>query len=357
VAYAGGRGVQTPFGTIYASNITPDPATGIGTWPEAAFRRAMHEGVGRGGHQLYPAFPYDHFTLVSEADDADLYAYLLTRAPVQATVPPNDLPFPLGFRALLAGWKLLFFRPATFHADGAQSAEWNRGAYLAQGLAHCGACHTPRNFLGAEKSGRRFDGGEAQGWYADALNAASPAPEPWTADTLYAYLRYGWQPRHCVALGPMGEVTHNLAGAPDDDVRAIATYVASVMGAAPQPRPAPPPATPPDGPGEALWRGACASCHEGGSGPPFAGIDLALSSALHAPNPTDLANIVVGGIPAAGEEPAPIMPGFDAVLSNRQMLDLLTWLRARFGAPQPWGGIQDAVQAARNADALREAAP
>jgi mono/diheme cytochrome c family protein len=140
-------------------------------------------------------------------------------------------------------------------------------------------------------------------------------------------------------------------------VRAIATYVASVMGAAPQPRPAPPPATPSDGPGEALWRGACASCHEGSRGPPFAGIDLALSSALHAPNPTDLANIVVSGIPAAGEEAAPIMPGFDAVLSNRQISDLLTWLHARFGAPQPWDGIQDAVKAARNTDAVREAAP
>ena len=134
-AFAGGRAVQTPFGAIYASNITPDPATGIGTWPEAAFRRAMHEGVDRAGRQLYPAFPYDHFTLVSEADDADLYAYLMTRDPAHATVPPNDLSFPLGIRSLLAGWKLLFFRPATFHPDSAQSAEWNRGAYLVQGLA------------------------------------------------------------------------------------------------------------------------------------------------------------------------------------------------------------------------------
>jgi mono/diheme cytochrome c family protein len=354
-AFAGGRGVQTPFGTLYASNITPDPTTGIGTWPEAAFRRAMHDGVDRGGHQLYPAFPYDHFTLVSEADDADLYAYLMTREPVQAATPPNDLAFPLGIRALLAFWKLLFFHPAAFHPDSAQSAEWNRGAYLAQGLAHCGACHTPRNFLGAEKSGRRFDGGEAQGWYAGALDAASPAPDPWTADAIYAYLRHGWQPQHGVALGPMGEVTHNLAAAPDEDVRAIATYVASVMGT-PHPPPAPSPAAPSSGPGEALYRGACASCHEGGSGTPFGGIDLALSSALHAPNPTDLANIVAGGIPPSSEQRAPIMPGFGAVLSDRQMLDLLTWLRARFGAPQPWDGIPAAIQAARNTDALREAA-
>ncbi len=354
--FAGGRPVQTPFGTIYASNITPDPARGIGTWSEAAFRRAMHEGVDRAGRQLFPAFPYDHLTRVSEADDADLYAYLMTREPAQATVPSNDLPFPLDIRALQAGWKLLFFRPATFHPDSTQSAAWNRGAYLVQGLAHCGACHTPRNFLGAEKSGRRLGGGEAQGWYAYALDAASPAPEQWTADRIYDYLRYGWQAQHGVALGPMGEVTHDLAAAPDDDdVRAIATYVASLIGT-PQPRSAPPPVAPRDGgPGEALYRGACASCHEGGRGPPFAGIDLALSSALHAPSPSNLANVVVGGIPATGEERAPIMPGFGAVLTDRQILDLLTWLRARFGAPQPWDGIPEAVQAARDTTALREA--
>jgi mono/diheme cytochrome c family protein len=353
-AFAGGRAVQTPFGAVYASNITPDPATGIGIWPEAAFRRAMHEGVDRAGRQLYPAFPYDHFTPVSEADDADLYAYLMTRDPAHATVPPNDLSFPFDIRALLAGWKLLFFRPATFHPDSAQSAEWNRGAYLVQGLAHCGTCHTPRNFLGAEKSGRRFEGGDAQGWYGYALDPASPAAEPWTVDSLYEYLRRGWQARHGVALGPMGEVTHDLAAAPDADVRAIATYVASLIGA-PQPRSAPPPVPPPGGPGEALYRGACANCHEGSSGPPFAGIGLALSSALHAPNPTNLATIVVGGIPATSEEPAPIMPGFGAVLTDRQMADLLTWLRARFGAPQPWDGIPEAVQAARDTTALREA--
>jgi mono/diheme cytochrome c family protein len=370
--FAGGRAIQTPFGTIYASNITPDRETGIGTWSEAAFRRAMREGVDRGGHQLYPAFPYDHFTRVSDADDADLHAYLMTREPAQATIPPNDLSFPLDIRALIAGWKLLFFRPAPFHPDSTQSEAWNRGAYLVQGLAHCGACHTPRNFLGAEKAGQRFDGGEVQGWYADPLSVASLAPEPWTEDTLYAYLRHGWQAQHGVALGPMGEVTHDLAGVPDDDLRAIATYVASLTGTLP-PRPAPPPAaasppaaslsatslsaaSPPAGPGEALYRGACASCHDGGRGPPFGGIDLALSSILHAPNPTDLANIVVGGIPATGEERAPIMPGFGAVLTDRQMLDLLTWLRVRFGGAPPWDGIPGAIHAARNATALREAA-
>jgi mono/diheme cytochrome c family protein len=354
-AFAGGRPLETPFGTIYASNITPDPATGIGGWSEAAFRRAMHEGVDRAGHQLYPAFPYDHFTRVSAADDADLYAFLMTRAQVQRTNPPNGLVFPLNIRALLAGWKLLFFRTVQFQPDSTQSAEWNRGAYLAEGLAHCGACHTPRNFLGAERTGRRFGGGEAEGWYAYALDAGSPAPVPWTADTVYDFLRRGWQAKHGVALGPMAEVTHDLSTAPDSDVRAIAAYVASFTGGAHPQASSPSPSPLAGGPGEALYRGACASCHEDSRGPPFGGIDLALSSALHAPNATNLANVVVNGIPATGEDRAPIMPGFGPVLTNRQVSDLLTWLRARFGASRPWDDIAPAVQAARDTTGLREA--
>jgi mono/diheme cytochrome c family protein len=351
--FAGGRAVQTPFGAVYASNITPDPKTGIGRWSEAAFRRAMRQGVDRGGHQLYPAFPYDHFTLVSDADDADLYAYLMTREAVQATEPPNDLAFPLGFRFLIAGWKLLFFHPAGFQPNSTQSAAWNRGAYLAQGLGHCGACHTPRNLLGAEKSGQAHAGGDVQGWHAYALNAASPAPEPWTADTLYAYLRHGWQARHGDALGPMSEVTTDMASGQDDDLRAIAAYVASFTGKQ-QRQPA---TTAADGSGEALYHGACASCHEGGRGPPFSGIELALSSALHAPDPTNLADVVVGGIPASGEQRAPTMPGFGAVLSDQQITDLLTYLRARFGGLPAWDDVPAAVQAARDTIAQGEAAP
>jgi mono/diheme cytochrome c family protein len=356
--FAGGGAAPTPFGTIYAGNITPDPETGIGTWSEAAFRRAMHAGVDRSGRLLYPAFPYDHFTLLSAADDADLYAYLMTREKVRAKTPPDSLSFPFNIRALLTGWRLLFFRAAAFRPDSAQSAEWNRGAYLVQGLAHCGACHTPRNFLGAEKTGQRFAGGSAEGWYAYALDAASPKPIPWTAGAIDFYLRHGWYAQHGDALGPMAEVTHDLATVPDDDVRAIATYVASLTGPTGlRPMlPSAPKETPPGGPGEALYHAACASCHEGGRGPPFGGIDLALSSALHAPNATNLANIVVEGIPAAGEERAPIMPDFAAVLTNRQITDLLTWLRARFGAAQPWDGIAPAVQAARDTTALHEAA-
>src|ERR1700728_4040106 len=148
--FAGGVSVPTPFGTIYSSNITPDPETGIGRWPEAAFRRAMRSGVNRDGQHLYPTFPYDHFTNVSDEDDAALYAFLMTRPAVHAPARENQLPFPLDQRVVVAGWKLLFLRPGSFQPDPSKSAEFNRGGYLVEGLAHCGACHTPRNGLGAD---------------------------------------------------------------------------------------------------------------------------------------------------------------------------------------------------------------
>ena len=154
--YAGGYPMQTPFGIIYSTNITPDPETGIGTWSEAAFTRAMHEGVARDGSHLFPAFPYDHFTKLSDDDVKALYAYFMTRPPVRSPAKANTIPFPLNIRYLQAGWKLLFFRPGRYEPDAAKSAEWNRGAYLALGLSHCGACHTPRNLLGARKGRRRL---------------------------------------------------------------------------------------------------------------------------------------------------------------------------------------------------------
>jgi mono/diheme cytochrome c family protein len=208
--FAGGLALPTPFGTIYSTNITPDPDTGIGRWSEAAFARAMREGVDREGHHLYPAFPYDHFTKVTDEDNRALYAYLMTRKPVRAETPPNELPFPINVRMVLAGWKLLFFKPGVYENDPAQSPEWNRGAYLAEGLGHCGACHTPRNLMGAEKKGDAYAGGEAEGWNAYALNSASPAPAAWTVDSLTHYLSTGYEAQHGVARGPMAPVTANM---------------------------------------------------------------------------------------------------------------------------------------------------
>ena len=229
-AFAGGLPVPTPFGTIYSSNITPDPETGIGRWPEAAFRRAMRAGVDRDGQHLYPTFPYDHFTNVSDEDDSALYAYLMTRQPVHAPARENQLAFPLDQRFVIAGWKLLFLRRGTYQPDNTKSAEWNRGAYLVEGLAHCGACHTPRNALGAERASAAFAGGDVDNWHAYAINGQSPSPVPWDADALFVYLRQGWHPDHGVARGPMAQVVSNLSSVPESDIRAIATYMAGVFG-------------------------------------------------------------------------------------------------------------------------------
>src|ERR1700686_197970 len=229
--FAGGLPVPTPFGTIFSSNITPDAETGIGRWPEAAFRRAMQSGVDRDGRHLYPTFPYDQFTNVTDEDDQALYAYLMTRQPVHAAARANQLSFPLDQRLVVAGWKLLFLRRGTYRPDATKSKEWNRGAYLVEGLAHCGACHTPRNALGAERASAQFAGGDVDNWHAYAINAQSPAPVPWDADALTAYLRDGWHPDHGVARGPMAQVVSNLSEVPESDVRAIAVYMAGVFGA------------------------------------------------------------------------------------------------------------------------------
>lgn len=382
--FAGGLSLPTPFGTIYSTNITPDPETGIGRWPEAAFQRAMREGVDREGRHLYPAFPYDHFTLVTDADNRALYAFLMTRQPVPARAPANGLPFPLNQRFVLAGWKLLFLREGPYTPDPAHDAAWNRGAYLAEGLAHCGACHTPRNLLGAEKTDQRFAGGDAEGWHAIPIGSGSPAPVPWTAESLYQYLRTGWHGLHGVAQGPMAPVADSLAGVSDPDVRAIAAYVASAMGqpdaaarkrgetlteaaaipAGPGLRPqsagsqtaASSPET--ENIGVKIYFGTCASCHQSGRPAPFGGIDLRLSSAITADSPANLIRIIRHGVPARSGAAAPIMPGFAAALSDRQLVALADHLRARFGGGRrgwAWSDLEAAVRAARDSEVAASA--
>ncbi|MDQ1131429.1 mono/diheme cytochrome c family protein [Pseudoxanthomonas winnipegensis] len=230
--YAGNYPMETAFGTLYSSNITPDPDTGIGRWSQAAFVRAMRQGVARDGAQLFPAFPYQHFELVSDEDLHALYAFLMTRPPVHQEKRENELPFPLNWRALQAGWKLLFFRHGQYGPVTGKDAQWNRGAYLAEGLAHCSACHSPRNALGAEKTGAaRYDGARIDGWYAPPLNATNHAPVPWTQDELYTYLRTGATALHGSAAGPMSPVVHHgLSALSDEDVQAIAAYYAERFG-------------------------------------------------------------------------------------------------------------------------------
>src|SRR5487761_2705783 len=209
---AGGRAIETPFGTIYSTNITPDIETGIGGWSYPAFERAMREGVHRDGRQLYPAFPYTHFARTADADLQALYAYLMAQTPVRAGNRAPALAFPFNWRPLMAGWNALFHRPRAFAADATKSALWNRGAYLVEGLGHCGACHSPRNALGAEKANAHLAGGFAEGWEAPPLTSLSHAPVPWNEDELFAYLRSGASRFHGVAAGPMAPVVKELSG-------------------------------------------------------------------------------------------------------------------------------------------------
>jgi mono/diheme cytochrome c family protein len=360
-AFAGGLPVPTPFGTIYSSNITPDAETGIGRWSEAAFRRAMRSGVNRDGQHLYPTFPYDHFTNVTDEDDQALYAYLMTREAVHAPARENQLSFPLDQRFVVAGWKLLFLRRGTYQPDPAKSAEWNRGAYLVEGLAHCGACHTPRNALGAERPSASFAGGDVDNWHAYAINAQSPAPVPWDVDALTAYLRDGWHPDHGVARGPMAEVVSNLSSVSESDVRAIATYMASVFGpptpdqkkqgeAALAQAKSPAPVTLPsdvNAAGALIYTAACATCHETGRAVPYGGVNLALSTALSSPDPRNAVNIVLSGIRPVEGERSPIMPGFAASMNDDQISALLRFLRARFSNQPPWSGVEKTVADAR----------
>jgi mono/diheme cytochrome c family protein len=369
-AFAGGLGIPTPFGTIYSTNITPDPETGIGRWSEAAFKRALREGVDRAGRHLYPAFPYDHFTLVTDDDSQALYAYLMTRRPVQARAPENELRFPLNIRPLLGGWKLLYFHEGIFQARQNQSEEWNRGAYLAEGLGHCGACHTPRNALGAEDRDRHFGGGEAEGWQAYSIDETSHAPVPWDREGLASYLRNGWHELHGVSRGPMAEVTGNLAGLPDEDVEAIALYAASQMGEPSAERRSQAETlveeiardsgevisadsqsveqTPTEGrSGEAIYATACASCHESRRPLPFGGLHFALSTAVSAPNPQNIINVTLFGLPPADGEASAIMPGFASVLSDADIAALLDYLRDRFTDKPAWSGIAEQAQATR----------
>ncbi|MGE8475618.1 MAG: c-type cytochrome, partial [Paraburkholderia hospita] len=219
--FAGGLPLATPFGTIYATNITPDPQTGIGNWSEAAFARALRHGVSRDGHILYPAFPYVHFTRISDHDIAAAYAYLMSREPVRASTPANRLIFPLNFRPLVAFWNVLFLHPGPRDADASQDAQWNRGKLLVDGLGHCASCHSPLNVIGGEKAGHAFDGGIVDGWEAPPLNTLDGAAKAWTREQLVTYLRTGRASEHGAAAGPMLPVTRDLATVPAEDVEAI----------------------------------------------------------------------------------------------------------------------------------------
>ena len=358
---AGGLAMQTPFGRVFTTNLTPDAQTGLGLWTYAAFERAMREGISRDGRHLYPAFPFTSFAKTSDQDLTAIYAYLMAQPAVSAPTPPAEMAFPFSVRPLMAAWNGMFHDAKPFVPEPGQSAEWNRGAYLVNGLGHCSACHTPRNALGAELGGKSFlAGAMVDGWEAPALTSLSRAPVPWTESELYRYLRQGHTEAHGVAAGPMGDVVKELQHLPDADVQAMARYLASfnaavsdkditaqarqVVLSAQQAEPGL------RNEGQRLFNGACASCHHDGEGPRLLGVNtpLALNSNLHSTRPDNLVRNILDGIRTPASADIGFMPAFRHSLSDEQIAALAGYMRSRFAPGQPaWPDLAQAVSRAR----------
>jgi mono/diheme cytochrome c family protein len=335
-AYAGGRAIETPFGRVMAPNITPDAETGIGAWSADDFWNALHNGIGGQGRLLYPAFPYPSYTKVTR-DDADaLFAYLRSLAPVRQPNLPHALRFPYDSQAALAAWRLLYFRPGAYTPAPGRGADWNRGAYLVEGLGHCSACHSARNGLGA--SGQGLHGGliPVLGWYAPSLASGDP--------DLAQLLRTGVSPQGAVS-GPMAEVVgRSLQYLSDADIGAMAGYLTSLP---PEPAAPAPAAAPPEALmklGGNLYGRHCADCHgkdgrgaaseDGGPAyPPLAG-----NRTLAMAEPVNAIRIVLNGgfAPATRGNPRPYgMPPFSPVLSDAEVAAVLSYVRATWGNAAP----------------------
>jgi mono/diheme cytochrome c family protein len=340
--YAGGRGIETPFGVVYASNLTPDPDTGLGRWSADAFWRALHHGRSADGRLLYPAFPYPNTTLVTRADSDALFAYLRQLPPVRQANRAHELRFPYNTQAALAVWRALYFRPATFTPEPSQSDAFNRGAYLVRGLGHCEACHAPRNALGATRDEAQLAGGliPMQAWYAPSLSSPGEAGvADWRVEEIVALLQTGVSARASV-MGPMAEVvfrsTQHLS---DADARAMATYLKGLPAQAPQARafvPADPAALQA---GAAIYSDHCADCH-GAAGEGVAGMYPALAGnravTLHSPNNVVRAVLYGGFPPATAGNPRPFgMPPFVHALPDEGVAQVASYIRQSLGNRAP----------------------
>lgn len=360
--FAGGYGVNTPFGIIYGTNITADPKTGIGTWSLAAFERAMREGVSRDGSHLFPAFPYNAFTKLSDEDVKDLYAYLMTRPPISATVPQNTVWFPLNIRLLQEGWKILFFKSERYRPDPSKSAEWNRGAYLAEAVSDCAGCHTPRNALGGVKIPAAYSGTVVDNWIAPPLTERNPSPIPWSREELFRYLRTGVTPLHGATAATMTPVIRDalaLPVVPDGDLRAIAIYFSdinhvSVRDSDVQATVKEALATSGLGssqeydPDASLYASACLSCHyNSATGPLSARPELALNSALTMAEPTNFIQVILKGVGNKEGAPGLVMPAYASSLSDEDVARLAAYLRRTRTRLPPWTDLERKVAAAR----------
>jgi mono/diheme cytochrome c family protein len=354
--FAGGAAIETPFGNLLAPNITPDPVTGIGAWTDQEFIDAMTKGTGRGGAHLYPAMPYTYYARITRDDALAIRAYLNTVPAVYNPVQPNQLPFPFNIRAAMIGWDTLFFKPGTFQPDPHKSAEWNRGAYLAEGLAHCGLCHTPKNFLGGDKTNERLRGYALQGWFAaDITNDPRRGLGEWSIDDIVAYLKTG-HGRNTNATGLMGEaIADSFSKMTDADLKAIATYLKDSPDQSGGTGQDPPPvaATQPImKTGARIFADECAGCHGAdgkGAGGPFTALDR--SSIVQQPDPASLMHVVLRGARSVATDQAPTgaaMPEFGWLLNDDQVAAVLTYVRNSWGNAAPAVSASE-VQKARQA--------
>jgi len=349
--FAGGKRIDTPFGGIYSPNLTPDRETGLGAWSDEDFRRALRDGVAPSGSRYYPAFPYPYFTKLTRGDILAIRAYLATLAPVHSVTPPPELRWPLNYRIVMRAWNYLFFRPGLLEPNQSKSQQWNRGAYLVEGAAHCGACHTPKNMFGANRPGQAYGGGLVQGWFAPRLDGATRSGlKSWSADDLVEYLQSGRNGRSH-ADGPMAEVVVNSTSKmTDSDVQAIAAYLKDLPAGAPEPVVTPPPpAQMADG--EKLYRGACIACHEvDGSGSPRIYPPLPGNANLQSADASSTLRIILDGAETVTTARAPnsgSMPAYDAKLSDQQIADVATYIR------NSWGNAASAVTPAEVAAARK----
>jgi mono/diheme cytochrome c family protein len=339
-AYAGGRPIETPFGSIYASNITPDAQTGIGRWSVAHFRRALYEGRSRDGRLLYPAFPYTHTTRVTGADAEALFDYLRSLPPVNKPNRTHRLRWPYSTQAALAVWRTLYFTPEKHTDDPTRTREWNRGAYLVRGLAHCGACHTARDALGGSRDLLDLSGGliPMQNWYAPSLASPNEAGvAEWPLHEIEQLLATGSAPRATV-LGPMAEVVlHSTQYLDPGDIRAMAVFLKSLPPTPTDtdPREVPRAASSALDLGGKLYGAQCAQCHgERGEGVRNAYPPLAGNRAVTLPVTSNLVQVVLhGGYPPATRgHPRPYgMPPFATVLSDAEVAAVLTFVRSSWG--------------------------
>jgi mono/diheme cytochrome c family protein len=336
--FAGGRAIGTPFGTIYSTNITPDRATGIGQWSEPNFFRAMHYGIRRDGKHLYPAFPYPWFTKLSRDDVAAIKTYLDTLQPVRQWNKPPELPWPLSVREAVAAWNAMNFHPGNYRIDPDKSAQWNRGAYLVEGAGHCGACHTPSNFLGASKEGKRLQGNDyGDSWFAPGLTSnLKDGLGSWSAEDIVAFLKTGSNAK-TAAAGPMAQVVKDSTQyLSDADLDAIAAYLKDI------------PATSSEGNrgvnspddaavsrGEALYADNCTGCHmENGAGLPQVFPSLTGNSAVQASRADSVTHVILAGakIPATSGKPTGLsMPAFNHKLNDDEIADLVSYIRNAWG--------------------------